>query len=689
MTPETLKRWRESGRELLAAAPAAPASIDEKARTCDIVWYTGASVPRIDWWTGERYMLNFAPGGADLSLLNNGAAVLDDHDKWGGAEGILGTVRKAWKDGDNYLATVQYSPTPDCDNVWGKVAAGIATKYSMGVELMETVETRDEAGKLVSKTATKWRPFELSLTPIPADFGTTTLSAEEPADAQAVSEIIIAGKTFVAEITAATEALRASAQSLKEVPNHMTEQQTTGADIARDAANSEALRAAQAEGARMERERISAINLASTPFLKRKEIDEAFVERFRSEGKSLEEFKAAVWERLAQRTDEIVLSPHQPVKPSGAGVDVDARDKRREGMSACILFRGDPQGFATLRDKSGEFRGMKLVDMARECAELAGVKTRGMDPTEFVRMAMAGPAESAYLGMQSTSDLPNILANVATKSLRAGYEAAPPTFRQVAREVSVPDFKQAKSVNLSDLAALAKVNEHGEFKHTAISDNGEPYSILTYGEIVAVTRQVVINDDLRSLVRVPGAMGQAAARMESDVFWAVVTANAAMSDTVALFHATHNNLLTGAGSALALAGLSAGRAKMRLQTAPKGTILGYVPKYIVAPAALETAAQQLVNPMQLAATAVTGVVPKWVTEVTVVTEARLDANSTTAWYFVAEGGDGLIYCYLEGQQGVYSETRMGFDVDGVEIKVREDFGAAAVEFRTWQKNAGT
>jgi len=36
--------------------------------------------------------------------------------------------------------------------------------------------------------------------------------------------------------------------------------------------------------------------------------------------------------------------------------------------------------------------------------------------------------------------------------------------------------------------------------------------------------------------------------------------------------------------------------------------------------------------------------------------------------------DTVEYCYLEGQQGVYIETKQGFEVDGVEIKARMDFG---------------
>jgi hypothetical protein len=35
-----------------------------------------------------------------------------------------------------------------------------------------------------------------------------------------------------------------------------------------------------------------------------------------------------------------------------------------------------------------------------------------------------------------------------------------------------------------------------------------------------------------------------------------------------------------------------------------------------------------------------------------------------------------------------TETRAGFEVDGVQVKVRVDYGAGFVESRSWTTNAG-
>ena len=73
----------------------------------------------------------------------------------------------------------------------------------------------------------------------------------------------------------------------------------------------------------------------------------------------------------------------------------------------------------------------------------------------------------------TTSDFPNILANVANKTLRQAYEAAPRTFVPFCRQVTAADFKPVNRVQLSDIAALQKTNENGEFVRIYLGDSKE------------------------------------------------------------------------------------------------------------------------------------------------------------------------------------------------------------------------
>jgi hypothetical protein len=50
--------------------------------------------------------------------------------------------------------------------------------------------------------------------------------------------------------------------------------------------------------------------------------------------------------------------------------------------------------------------------------------------------------------------------------------------------------------------------------------------------------------------------------------------------------------------------------------------------------------------------------------------------------------DTLEYAYLEGNDGPFIETRLGFEVDGMEIKCRHDFAAKVIDWRSFSKNTG-
>ena len=207
--------------------------------------------------------------------------------------------------------------------------------------------------------------------------------------------------------------------------------------------------------------------------------------------------------------------------------------------------------------------------------------------------------------------------------------------------------------------------------------------------MVAITRQTLINDDLDAFTRIPAMYGNSIAQLEPDVVWGIITANPAMADGTALFHANHKNL-AGTGAALAVDAVGAARAAMALQTGlDKKTVLNIRPAFLIVPAALELKAEQLVA-QNLVPAATSSVVPQSIRTLSPISEPRLDAASATAWYLAASPNqiDTIEYAYLEGQQGAYIETRNGFDVDGVEIKCRLDFGAKAIDWRGLYKNPG-
>lgn len=351
---------------------------------------------------------------------------------------------------------------------------------------------------------------------------------------------------------------------------------------------------------------------------------------------------------------------------------VDETETRREAVENAILHRANP-GRVKLTEAGRQFRGMSLLDIGRELLEKAGVSTRGMDKLALAQRAL------------SSSDFPYVLANVANKTLRAGYEAAPQTFKPFCKQATAPDFKAIQRTQIGDAPQLKKVNEAGEFTYGSIGEGKETYQLATYGRIIAVTRQTLINDDLAAFADLPAKFGRAAANLESDIVWGIVTANAALNDGVALFHASHGNLGTGA---IAVAGLDAGRAAMRVQKSLDGQYINVMPAYLIVPAAKETVAQQYTSADFVSAKS--SDINPFKSALQVLVEPRLDASSTSVWYLAADPMtiDTIEYCYLDGNEGVYVETRNGFEVDGMEIKARLDFAAKAIDYRGLYKSSG-
>jgi len=513
-----------------------------------------------------------------------------------------------------------------------------------------------------------------------------------------------------------------------------TTKQETGADAR--VVNEQALDAAREEAVQAERQRVSEIQALSAVAVQRG-IDATLISEFIAKGVSADQARKELLAKLADLGERGMPSapgqegPKVRMHPE-VSVTRDGLEQHLACMQMALLLRADGRFFLTRRrDHNGndlgeylrdcgpeqqqraenlgrEYRNFKLVDMAREYLQMKGVPVRGMDVTRIAELALQAPSRGPEFfagGAESTSDFPAIVANVANKTLRQSYEAYPRTFQPFCRQVTAQDFKPINRVLLADAPALPQLDEKGEFHHLQLTDNNISYALATFGGLVALTRKVIINDDLQAFTRIPAVLGVAAAQRESNTVWGIITSNPAAvyagdKTSTTLFHANHGNLLTGAGSSIdpnvnateaaMQKAYGQARAALRSQKGPQGTPLNLIPRFIAVPTALEMYMLQRVYPINLAAASATAVVPEWVRSLVPVVEPRLDANSTTAWYFIADPAqiDTVEYCYLEGQQGVYIETKQGFEIDGVEIKARMDFGAAAIDYRGLLKSAG-
>ncbi|MGG6994561.1 UNVERIFIED_CONTAM: hypothetical protein P3C97_30570, partial [Pseudomonas aeruginosa] len=241
-------------------------------------------------------------------------------------------------------ALVRFSKREDVEAIFQDVRDGILRNISVGysVHRYELIEAPDD--KLPTYRAVDWEPMELSLVPIGFDDGAKVRSAKTPADYQ--------GQRFTTlfetrEAETPTEQPAAVANPREE--NAMTEEEKRAAE--------ESIRR---EAAEAERKRCLSIRQMA----RKVGLDEEVAEDLISRGVALEQASAELIDKLAERQQS--EQPESRSAHAGVTSDIDLSvvAAKREAMQNALLHRCNPK--VKLEEAAREFRGMRLIDMARE-----------------------------------------------------------------------------------------------------------------------------------------------------------------------------------------------------------------------------------------------------------------------------------------------------------------------------------
>jgi hypothetical protein len=165
---------------------------------------------------------------------------------------------------------------------------------------------------------------------------------------------------------------------------------------------------------------------------------------------------------------------------------------------------------------------------------------------------------------QNTTDFVAILSEYQHKRLAREYAEQPMTWRLIASPENVTDFKNWRILKLGEFGNFANVAEGGAYLD--IGGANEPteeeitLKIVKRGGLYIYTWEMIVNDDTRAFQRIPGKLARAAARTLNEDVWDVLLNNGNYQvDATAIFHATHNNLVT---TALSLNNLKTMRREM-------------------------------------------------------------------------------------------------------------------------------
>ena len=662
-------------------------SVDAEKRTAELTWTTGAQVRRYDWRRDRFYMeeLSLDPAHVRMGRLESGSApVLDTHSGWG-ISSVLGVVERASLDGADGSASVRFSKRSAVQEIFDDVADGIVRNVSVGYNIYRTemIPPKSEEDTWIYRHV-DWEPYELSLVPMGADADAGVRSQKH--DAQA-------GRTVRCEFIT----LPAAAGSTQEERN-MTDEERKAAEAAAKEEQAKAEQEAKRKAEEAAQREQTAKSIREEEAKRQADIREL------ATGAGM---NAEFTDKLCRNVDmsvqaagiEILREQSRrdaanPTRTAGAVESVrDEYETRQMQMGAALRLRANPQAVLSSdateqreqTEAAREFRGCTLVDLARDCIEQAGGRTRGMTRREIATAALnLDRGLQVRAGMQSTSDFPEILANTVGRTLRQAYELSPRTFTPWARMSTAPDFKEMARTQLSDMQQFQPVAAGGEYKYLTFGESAEKYSLSKYGGIVALTWETIVNDDLGAFDRIPRAIAEEAGATEADIVYNILLNNGNMADGTPLFHGDHGNLPSAA--AISEASLAAARALMRKQTGPKGRKLNLAPEYLVVGPDKELEANKFTSASFVAAKA-SDINPNFNTSLEVITEARITGNK---WFLSAAPGriDTVEYAYLEGEEGVFTETKQGFEVDGVMVKARHVFAAKAIDWRGLVYNPG-
>lgn len=265
----------------------------------------------------------------------------------------------------------------------------------------------------------------------------------------------------------------------------------------------------------------------------------------------------------------------------------------------------------------------------------------------------------------ATSDFKNTLSNLL-KSATVGKLTAHARHRAFCEMRTLKSF-QPHDFPRADLdMALAVANEGSEVPEMNVFDSGTlTASIRTWGRDIAISRQVIVNDDVKLLAGIIGNAGANAARLEAGLVYNLLESNPALADGELLFHVEHGSLVA---EVLAVSGLAAAMAALKTQPTPAGIAADLDAAYLVVAPELELAARMLIHDSGM-------------DQITVMAAASLPAGR---WYLFADPAQAPVVALLhlagssDGLTVAPASTLTSGSRDGVRLGIRFDAGVVVV-----------
>lgn len=216
-------------------------------------------------------------------------------------------------------------------------------------------------------------------------------------------------------------------------------------------------------------------------------------------------------------------------------------------------------------------RGMSLCDLARESLRMSGVRVEGLDKTQIIRASLKGAGRELELvprlrgnnlsyqtveimadgaaggGYNRPGDFPYLMSNLMGRMLMEPLPDQETTYNLwTYRLPSLPDFRPQTIIELGGFGQFPLHEDGKKFEGSpSPAEEANWIQVDSYGDEWSLTPKMMIDDDLSGFARVPQQKQYAWDRTLNQLNINTLVANPTMPDGMALFHATHLNLVAG------------------------------------------------------------------------------------------------------------------------------------------------
>ena len=328
-----------------------------------------------------------------------------------------------------------------------------------------------------------------------------------------------------------------------------------------------------------------------------------------------------------------------------------------------------------LSDSSKRYVNLTGLEIAKECIKRSGANVNNLNKNEIVERAF-----------HSTSDLPSIMMDASNKSLQKEYKEKPQSFEFFTDRVSHSDFKLQNKVQLGNAPGLEKLGENGEVKYGTLNDSENGFKLETYAKGLTFGRQMLINDDLSALDKIPRSWARKIRQLESGLVWDLILQNVQLADGKSLFHTDHNNLITVGSPLIDVASIAAIEKLLMTQTDIDGEEIELEAKKLMVPVARKAEAMQFLS-SSFVPTKKADVNP-FRGNIEAGWDSKLDKISAEE-YFLFASKEQVSMCELATLDGRGPEISQAieFDTLGMKMKIVYDVAAGIVDHRGFYKVA--